>query len=133
MRKRRLLLLSLSFAAVSLVAIAIVWLNVGNPNLTERDHIEQIRSELISQIQNYDSEARTHESSTDSRVSSNDKESRSPSVLPAQLSTNDPYYSTVSAVSEMTIERLADRSNPHSSQLTGEPRQIDWLEDPSGS
>ena len=131
MKNRRLLLLSLSFAAVSLVAIATVWLNVGNPASTERDHIEQIRTELVTQIRNYESEARTPESSADLRVSSDNKKSRVPSAQPAQLVTNDDFYSTVSIAPDMTIEKSAERANPNTPRFTSEPRKIDWLEDPS--
>lgn len=131
MKNRRLLILSLSFAAVSLVAIAIVCLNVGNPTLAERDHIEHIRSELTAQIRNYEGEASTAHRIDNSLISSKEERSHSPSVRPAQLVTTNPYYSTVSTASEMTIEKSANHAQTDTPNLTSEPRKIDWLQEPA--
>ncbi len=131
MKNRRLLILSLSFAAVSLVAIAIVCLNIGNPTLAERDHIEHIRSDLSNQIRNYEDEVGAPQHIDNSLVSSKEEKSRSTSVQPSQLATTDPNYSTVSTTHEITIEKSADRAQTDSPHLTSEPRKIDWLEDPS--
>ncbi|MCY3885543.1 MAG: S8 family serine peptidase, partial [Gammaproteobacteria bacterium] len=131
MKKRRLILLTLTFTVVSLVAISVVLVNMQDPILTERDHIDRIRSELITQIRDYDQELQTPDSLNQPYSSSGSKKSQSPRSYATELAASDSRYTTVSVVGEMTFEESTENENENSFDQAQASRGIDWLQDPS--
>lgn len=131
MKNRRLLLLSLTFAAVSLIAIGVVLLTSKDPALTDEDHIEQIRAQLVTQIQDYEQEAKTLDSTAYTQLSSKDKVPPPSNVFPSQLHKTNTNYSTISTAKEMMIEKSTEPGKSNDPKRSNEVRDTDWLQDPS--
>lgn len=131
MKKRRPFLMTISLVAVSLLAIGFVLLNVQDPDLTEQDHINQIRSDLVKQIHNYEDQATNSSTIVKPLVSSKKKSSSTSNIYQAQLTNTDGSYSTVSTSNEMAIERSSKRNEMYGPLNSNPNRNTDWLQNPS--